>query len=155
MNTNQRNTLALVDSILKVPRESIKKKTAMLLQSTLYTNHTNNKTSRHIIVTSASHSEGLPSFDHSFSETSCSETFCSEVTGKTSMQHPVGAVVACSWPWMGRMDQVGSVGVLSFLGGGMGRDSTFPNNWENKKVKVLMWKKYHQRHLVKYHFFGS
>ena len=34
------------------------------------------------------------------------------------MQHPVGVVVACSWPWMGRMDQVGSVGVLGLFFGG-------------------------------------
>ena len=44
------------------------------------------------------------------------------------MQHPVGAVVACWWPWMGRLDRLDLSGVLScFLGGRMGRDSTFPN----------------------------
>ena len=54
------------------------------------------------------------------------------------MQHPVGAVVACSWPWVEPLDQVGSVRCAEFFGGGwVGRDSTFPN-MKNKKMKVLM-----------------
>ena len=35
------------------------------------------------------------------------------------MQHPVGAVVPCSWPWMGPLDQLDLSSVLDlFLGEG-------------------------------------
>ena len=120
--------------------------------------HTNHKTSRHIIVTSASLYRAPFFWPRVFSETSLdSETFCSEVTSRRlcstlleSLLHVRGLGSN------GSIGSVGSVGVLRFFGGGWVGIPPF-QIWEKKrwgfqckKITTINsgW------NILKYHFFG-